>query len=246
MNIQDPYTEDEKESAASSTKPTPKKKESKEKEVPNIYGDFEIEEDGEDENRDDSLEGDGEEFDEEIPWFKKPPVILGLAVAGIALLAVIYFVFIKKDPPPPPVTEEVVEQPNQAEVLKGELYKMGIGKEAINETNIYEQGPLESADFRKDFVNTDSGETYVLPIDIIAVNDSVSYTKHRTMTDDGMDMYWVDAVYKSKKTRFTVPYYIWQTLAPQGVMDVVAEVVTDAEGKTFVTSITPVPPSGGN
>lgn len=190
---------------------------------------------------DDDSEG---EFDEEIPWFKKPAVLIGGVVGLIVVCVAVWFLFFKEEeappPPPEPVEEEVVDQ---SEVLKDTLYKMGIGKEAVNEKNIYDQGPLESSDFRKDFASTESPETYTLPIEIMAVSDSVSYVKHRTMTDDGIDMYWVDAEYKGKKTRFTVPYYIWRTLASQGVMDVIVETVIDAEGKTFVASLTAVPPT---
>lgn len=247
MDASNPYPEQEKEKKKNKQK-APKDEEE------NAYSSLtrdDGEEDGGDEDEDDERrEGDDldpdfdNEFDDEIPWYKNPVALIGTAIVLVIVSLVVYFVFIKKDPPPPPpTTEEVEEALDPTQALKGELYKKGIGKEALDEKNIYEQGSIESSDFRRDFVNTDSPENYVLPINIVAVNDSVSYTKHRTMTDDGMDMYWADAVYKSKKTRFTVPYYIWQTLEPQGVMDVIAEVVTDAEGKTFVTSITAVPPT---
>ena len=191
---------------------------------------------------DDDSEG---EFDEEIPWFKKPAVLIGGVVGLIVVGVAVWFLFFKEEEAPPPPPEEPVEEQvvDQTEVLKDTLYKMGIGKEAVNEKNIYDQGPLESSDFRKDFASTESPETYTLPIEIMAVSDSVSYVKHRTMTDDGMDMYWVDAEYKGKKTRFTVPYYIWRTLASQGVMDVIVETIIDANGKTFIGSLSAVPPT---
>lgn len=242
MDASNPYPEQEKEKKKNKTK-APKEEEENAYSRLNEEDPDEDDEEGED-GYDPDLDGDGDFDDDDIPWYKNPVALIGTGIVLVIVSLVVYFVFIKKDPPPPsPTEQEVAEALDPTQALKGELYKKGIGKEALDEKNIYEQGSIESSDFRRDFVNTDSPENYVLPINIVAVNDSVSYTKHRTMTDDGMDMYWADAVYKSKKTRFTVPYYIWQTLEPQGVMDVIAEVVTDAEGKTFVTSITAVPPT---
>lgn len=202
--------------------------------------DFDDEDDGDDE---DSLDTDSDsgDFEEKSPPIKKYIIIGGIALVVIGV--VLFLIFGEKKEPevtPPPEQEAQVDPLTE---LQDSLYKKGIGKEAVDEKNIYDQGPLSGKDFRKDFTNIDSPETYELPIKIAAVNDSVSYTKHRTMTDDGMDMYWVDAMYKSKKTRFTLPYYIWQTLSPQGVMDVIVETVVDKGGKTFVTSITAVPPN---
>lgn len=241
MDTSNPYGEEQ---AKKKKKPPAEEVEEKDEETGNLYNELieEDEEHEEDEDEERSLDENGEDEEEETSNKKNLFIIIGGIVLVVAV-AVIYFGFIKDDPEIEVPAAEAEEAINPAETLKDELYKMGIGKEAVKEKNIYEQGSIESGDFRKDFVNNDSPENYVLPIEIMAVNDSVSYVKHRTMTDDGIDMYWADAEYKGKKTRFTVPYYIWQTLAPQGVMDVIAEVVTDAEGHTFVTSITAVPPS---
>lgn len=251
MEATNPYPEQETKKKKKGSKRDPEEVEEEEKEDEGYASlTSDSDDDGDDYDDDDEEEGrhgldeDDSQEDDDIPWFKKPIIIGGIAVGIVVLTLIVYFGFIKKDAPvAAPTAQPVEEALDQTGVMKGDLYKMGIGKDAVDEKKIYEQGSIESKDFRKDFVNTDSPENFALPITIVAVNDSVSYTKHRTVTDDGMDMYWADAEYKSKKTRFTLPYYIWQTLAPQGVMDVIAEVVTDAEGKTFVTSITAVPPT---
>lgn len=242
MDTTDPYKKD---------KPKKEKTTNKEEKVQedltsqvDMDDDHWDDEEDEEEERESMDDGD-DQYEESTPFFKTGKGVALIAGVVVVIAIVLFLVFGKKESPPPIAPSEPVEQIDPREVVRGELYKKGIGKDAIDEKNIYEQGPIESNDFRKDFLNNDVPENYVLPIDIVAVNDSVSYTKHRTMTDDGMDMYWVDAIYKSKNTRFTVPYYIWQTLAPQGVMDVIVEVVTDAEENTFVTSITAVAPSGG-
>ena len=243
MNLDDPYANDKEKEEPE--KETPKQKQKK-KDSTNLYSELSDEDEVEEEESEEDLDGEEDEYEEEeTPWFKNIKVLVVIVLGTVIAGALLYFFVLKEEPPPPPPVTEETEPVNEVDVIKDELYQLGIGKEAVNDVNIYDQGPIESADFRKDFVNTDSAENYKQPVTIVAVNDSVSYTKHRTMTDDGMDMYWVDAMYKSKKTRFTMPYYIWQTLAPQGVMDVIVEVVTDADGKRFVASITPVPPSKG-
>lgn len=211
--------------------------------------DPEDEDDLEDEDEDEDEEGlddAANEDDEIVPFYKTPKGMAIIGGAVVLVLAAIWFIFFKKEPeppPPPPAPDEEVEEVDPKDVMREELYQIGIGKESLNEQRIYEQGNIESEDFRKDFTNTGVPENYVTPIEIVGVNESVSYVKHRTVTGNGIDVYWVDAVYKSQKTVFTVPYYIWRTLAPEGVMDVVVEVITDADKNVYIGSITAIPPS---
>lgn len=191
MDIRPPHLNNE--GKTKSKKEKPGGEEVKETKKTNAYADMLEDPDEEKDLEEESLDDptDEDEFDDEVPFFKTTIGKIAIGAAAVIILAIVYFVFIKKDPPPPPPPEEeAVESVDPTQALKGELYKKGIGKDQIDEKNIYDQGPIESADFRKDFVNTDSPENYALPIEIVAVNDSVSYTKHRTMTDDGMDMYW--------------------------------------------------------
>lgn len=217
----------------------------KEEKEPNVLGmgedDFDYDDEDDEEDDLDSSSDTGE--DKEPSNINKKHIIIGAGIV-VVLIGIILFFVLGGEEEQAVIEEPVVEEKvDSLTEMQDSLYKKGIGKEAVDEKKIYDQGPLSGKDFRKDFTNIDSPESYEMPIKIAAVNDSVSYTKHRTMTDDGMDMYWVDAQYKSKKTRLTLPYYIWQTLSPQGVMDVIVETVTDKGGKTFVTSITAVPPN---
>lgn len=220
----------------------PKEKEKERKEPANIYGNLgDDDDDFDDRDEDEGLDDDGDEDYKDPSFMEKYKFfVIGGVVAVIIGGIVAYNVFKPEPPPPEPVVVEEVDPTLQA---LDDLYKLGIGKEAISEERIYEQGTLDSQDFRKDFTNQSATETYAEPVEIMTVNDSVSYVKHRTMTDDGIDVYWVDAVYKEKDTTFTVPYYVWRTLAEQGVMDVVVEVVTDANDKVFIASITARPPA---
>lgn len=242
-------SEPKKKKQATEETPKPAKKKPQPEKEENIYSSLAMDDaydEGDDDDDEVDLDGDDDENYSDPSWFQKnkPLVIIG-GVALVIIGLVLYFVF-KPDPPPPVVEEPppVVEEDPYLK-LREELYQKGIGKESLNGAKIYEQGNLTSEDFRKDFLNTSASETYVEPVKIATVNDSVSYTKYRTQTDDGMDTYWVDAVYKEKKTAFTVPYYIWRTLTQQGVMDVVVEVITDDNENVFIGSITAKPPANG-
>jgi hypothetical protein len=223
----------------------------------------------EDEEReeDEELEGqkdrpvDDEDQDEEAELAeyeaarnKRRVLFIGIGVAVV--LIVIIFFMIKggggsKKPTVAPVQTPVSTAQNGKSVdpvqqQKDALYKNGIGKEYVSQQNIFDQGPIEANKFRKDFLNNDAPETYKRPLKVVTVNDSVSYVKHRTITDDGIDLYWVDATYKGKKTQFTISYYIYQALSPQGVMDVQVETVTDADGHVYITSMAALPPAQTN
>lgn len=216
-----------------------------------LYKDDPEEEDleGKEEDKDEDLEDEEEELPKG-PWYTNKAVIIGIVV-GLVLIVVLVFFFMSRgstENKTPELetytgdeatTEEVVVDPAQQQADR--LYQLGIGKESINQKNIFDQGPIESNSFRKDFLNTDAKENYTEPIEIVNVKDSVSYVKHRTITDEGMDMYWVDAQYKGKKTQFTIPYSVYQSLAPEGVMDVTVETVTDDEGKVYVTGFNALP-----
>lgn len=234
--------EEPKKKKTSTTKKAAPAKKEKEESV-NLYGNLNTDDDYDDiEEEDEDKDLDTEDDDYEDPSFfqKFKFLIIGGIVVVVGVGA--YFMFFNKEEvvvEPPPMEEPV--DPSIAD--RDALYQIGIGKEAVNEQKIYQQGNLTSEDFRSDFTNQSASETYKEPIKIMSVNDSVAYTKYRSMTDDGVDVYWVDAVYKEKNTTFTVPYYIWRTLADKGVMDVVVETVTDADGKVFVASISARPPS---
>lgn len=232
----------------------------KEEEPKDYLGDEEREEDEElREQEERSL--DEEDPDEEAEYAayeaekrKKRVLFIGIGIA-VALIIIIFFLVKggggSKKPVATPVQAPVSTAQNGATVdpvqqQKDALYKNGIGKEYVSQQNIFDQGPIEANKFRKDFLNNDAPETYKRPLKVVTVNDSVSYIKHRTITDDGIDLYWVDATYKGKKTQFTISYYIYQALSPQGVMDVQVETVTDADEHVYITSMAALPPAQTN
>lgn len=199
------------------------------------------EEEGEDQGSDEVLnEGSG---------FKLTKIqMIGIGVAVGALLIIgAYFLFFKKAPPPPPAPPTEVAQPetpiDEERLAKEALYKEGIGKEFLDETNVYEQGNLENFAFRKDFTAIDQPEKFATPIRITTVKDGVSYTKHRSVLGDGVEVYWVDGEYKGRKVTFTIPYSIYQVIDTSGVMDVTVEVVTDKNNSKTVTNFTALPPA---
>lgn len=201
------------------------------------------EEEDYDEDDDDILDDDDGFLKKNFKW-----IIIG----GVILVSVIVIIFVitKKDntPPPAPVQEqpppEPTTDPRLAEIQS--LYEQGIGKEYVDETNLFAQGNIESNKFRRDFSGNDQPENFKLPVKITVVRDGVSYVKHRAVTADGIEIYWLEGEFKGKACMFTIPYSIYQVIQPEGVIDVEVEVVTDANDSQTITSFTAIPPSKVN
>lgn len=195
-----------------------------------------------DDDDDDDILNDDESFlKENLKW---------IIIAVIALVTIIFVIFVvtKKEPPPPLVQEQPPPEPTSDPRLTEiqALYEQGIGKEYVDETNLFAQGNIESNKFRRDFSGTDQPETFKLPVKITVVRDGVSYVKHRAITADGIEIYWLEGEFKGKACIFTIPYSIYQIIQSAGVIDVEVEVVTDANGSQTITSFTAIPPSKVN
>lgn len=67
------------------------------------------------------------------------------------------------------------------------------------------------------------------------VTDFITYTKYRATTGDGIEFYWLDAVYKNQPCKVQVPYSIYSKLDDQGITVVDAEVLTLDNGSQVVT-----------
>jgi hypothetical protein len=122
------------------------------------------------------------------------------------------------------------------------LYELGIGAHYLDEQNVFVQGSLESPTFRQDFRGTDQPEMFVLPVTVSTAQNSMTYTRHRAMLDVGIEIYWLEGHFQGRRIFTTIPYSLYQVLAPEGVVQVELEVVTDATGAVFITHVRPLPP----
>lgn len=94
---------------------------------------------------------------------------------------------------------------------------------------------LDSAD---DFVKNLQGES--VPVNYIVktreyVKTHVNYVAKRAVIDDGMEMYWVDIIYKQKKYRAQVPYYYFKDLEEEGICRVEMEVLNLENGGQIIS-----------
>lgn len=78
--------------------------------------------------------------------------------------------------------------------------------------------------FTKDLNSKPIAEEYKID-SIYTTIDFISYTKKRATSDDGIELYWLDAEYKGKKAKVQVPFSIFKELDPVGVTVVEVEVV---------------------
>lgn len=67
------------------------------------------------------------------------------------------------------------------------------------------------------------------------ITDFITYTKHRAITGDGVEFYWLEAVYKKQPCKVQVPYSIYSKLDDEGITVVDAEVLTLDNGSQIVT-----------
>lgn len=65
--------------------------------------------------------------------------------------------------------------------------------------------------------------------------DFVNYEKKRAIIDMGMEMYWLEILYKDKAYRCQVPYYIFKDLETTGICVVEIEVLTLDGGEQVIS-----------
>lgn len=90
------------------------------------------------------------------------------------------------------------------------------------------------------FVNSFSGKEEAVDYDVNKIStsvDFVNYTKYRSVTGEGTELYWLDATYKDRPYTIVVSYQVFRTLDNSGIVPVNVETVTLKDGEQIVTSI---------
>jgi len=191
--------------------------------------------------------------DEEVPMeepqrnWAKIGIIVAVVLIPIVVIAIIILQPTPEPPPPPTViftpTPTPVPVDPTLEQLQ-QLYLMGIGRYYIDRANLFAQGNIEADTFRRDFSQIDQPEHFVPPFQINTVTENIAYTRHRAVLDAGIEVYWIEGTFQGRRVRAMIPFSLYLSLAPQGVLTAEMEVVTDAAGSVTITYIRPLPPTG--
>lgn len=70
---------------------------------------------------------------------------------------------------------------------------------------------------------------------IDTVTDFVTYTKHRGVTGTGVELYWLDAVYKDRPYVIQVPFKVFKELGDTGITPVKVEVLYLTDNSQIVS-----------
>lgn len=91
-----------------------------------------------------------------------------------------------------------------------------------------------ASDFIKDLNGVDVPAVYnVKSRDY--VKDFVNYEAKRAIIDDGMEMYWLEVSYNSRRYRVQVPFYVFKDLDKTGICVVELEVLTLEGGEKIIS-----------
>jgi hypothetical protein len=137
------------------------------------------------------------------------------------------------------VSDEAVTQMSEEERIRQELLSAGYGAENSSSSGTKSQIPVESDVFVKDLSGADVKEMFVSK-SIVYIKDFVSYTRHRAVTDDGIELYWLEGDYKGKKCRMDIKFKHFQTLSDTGVVMCNIEVVETQDGNKLITWFSPI------
>ena len=88
-----------------------------------------------------------------------------------------------------------------------------------------------SSDFIKDLNGLDISASWV--------NDYVNYERKRAIMDDGMELYWLECTYNSKKYRMQIPFYAFKSLDDTGIIEVTMELLNLEGGEKVISYMQP-------
>lgn len=110
----------------------------------------------------------------------------------------------------------------------------GSGDNASDAQGVVGNEAVDMDKFTEDFEGNQVPLNYEVS-SISFVNDMVNYEKFRATTGEGLELFWLDIIYKEKEYRAQIPYYIYVQLEDKGIIVVNMEVLTLADGGTMIT-----------
>lgn len=230
LNLSKGSKESEQEESKSKPQPKPKEEPKKPKSYPtgplNLFGDEGEEDDSDDEIIQESIQAKSNNSDKNIKYI----------IAGVAVLLVVVVLFIiilsgkKKD---------VEDTPNQEQP---QTSSSAISSDVEAEPEIPDDPNLGTQNFLKDtnnkadvdLTNPDDftkdlyGLTLRVDYNVSKIQDAsdfVNYTKRRGTWGGGLELYYLDVVYKGSKYVIQVPFKYYKELDETGIVPVKMEVL---------------------
>lgn len=181
--------------------------------------------------------------------------IIAGVVAVIAIILIVVLIVKLKKPATTPetssttteTTEEPIstDNPEAQEVVDDELTEdqmdnsdlsaKDISSEFNTDTGEESDAPLTDVEnFVKDLDGNDIPSSYHIA-DRSYTKDYVNYVKRRAVTDDGMELYWLDVVYHDHNYKIQVPFYVFESLDEKGICACTMEVLTLSNGSKVIS-----------
>jgi hypothetical protein len=114
--------------------------------------------------------------------------------------------------------------------LQDELAAEGFGVQTpLQDSQTQNLTPVESDTFVKDIRGQDIPELFEIS-GITYITDLVVYKKHRAITGDGIELYWLEGEYQGQPCRLTIPFKYFKELATEGAVYCTIEVVKTRGG----------------
>lgn len=102
-------------------------------------------------------------------------------------------------------------------------------------TNMKSDSPVSDySEFVKNLEGEDVKVDYTVSR-IDTKDDFVNYKKYRTVTGTGVELYWLDVVYKERSYTITVPFKVYKELDDVGIVPVTMEVLVLTDNSEIIS-----------
>ena len=190
-----------------------------------------------DEDEVDDDDDDDEDLLADLPEKSKGPgkalfIVCGVIVVVIGIILFLVFAGGDEDEvqySPPPVTDntQTPAQQEQSTPVTPDLSGMGT-QDFTGDTNMQTSDVLTNPDmFVQDLYGLTTRVDYTVN-SISSVADFVSYTKHRGTWGGGLELYWLDVLYKENQYVIQIPFRYYKELDEVGIVPVKMEVLSIA------------------
>lgn len=125
-------------------------------------------------------------------------------------------------------------------VIDEDAIDPGITDYYKSDSNSTVEEVYSASDFIKDLNGIDVSAVYNVQSRAY-VTDYVNYETRRAIMDDGMELYWLEVVYKEKKYRVQCPFVYFKDLDERGICKVEMEVLTLEGGGKIISYMQVVP-----